>query len=110
MPAIIETLHPSLLLPTAAIETFCRKWQIVRLEVFGSALREDFGAQSDVDLLVTFRSEAKWSLLDLARMENELADLLERPVDLVDRAGLEQSRNAIRRDEILGTARALYAA
>ncbi len=110
MSSVLETLPPSLRLPAPALEAFCRKWQIVRLELFGSVLRGDFDAQSDVDLLTTFRREARWSLLDLARMENELADLIGRPVDLIDRAGLEHSRNAVRRDEILRTARALYAA
>lgn len=106
----LDTLRPSLRLPQAEIEAFCRKWMISRLEVFGSALREDFGEESDVDLLVTFQAGAGWSLLDLARMENELTDRVGCRVDLVDRAGLERSRNAIRRNEILDTAVPLYAA
>ena len=110
MPAAPAPLHPSLHLPRADIAAFCRKWKVARLEVFGSALREDFGAASDVDLLVTFQAGSGWSLLDLARMENELTDLVGRPVDLVDRAGLEHSRNAIRREEIFATAIPFYAA
>jgi len=97
-------------LPREAVVGFCRKWRIVRLEVFGSALRPDFGVRSDVDLLVTFAADARWSLIDHARMENELAQLLGRDVDLVTRRSVEQSRNWIRRREILSTARTLYAA
>jgi hypothetical protein len=41
------------------IEEFCRKWRINRMWIFGSALRDDFGPQSDVDVLVEFVPEAK---------------------------------------------------
>ena len=88
---------------------FCRQWKIVELALFGSALREDFGQESDVDVLVTFAADAEWSLLDHFRMEQELAELVGRDVDLVTREGIEASRNWIRRREILRTARTIYA-
>ena len=97
-------------LPRDAIETFCRKWQIVRLELFGSALREDFRTDSDLDFLVTFAEDAPWSLFDHLRMEEELRALLGREVDLVSRRAIERSQNWIRRQEILGTAEMFYAA
>jgi uncharacterized protein len=96
--------------PLEALAEFCRHWRILRLEVFGSALREDFRDGSDVDLLVTFDADARWSLVDHAQMENELIRLLGREVDLVTRRSVERSLNSIRRREILGTARTLYAA
>ena len=65
---------------------------------------------SDVDLLVTFAPGSTRSLIDLARMESEFATLLGRRVDLVSRRGLERSENWVRREEILSTARTLYAA
>jgi predicted nucleotidyltransferase len=89
---------------------FCRRWKVAELALFGSALRDDFGPDSDVDLLVTFAPDADWSLLDHIRMQQELADLLGRPVDLVSRRAIEQSRNPLRRREILGSARTVYAA
>jgi predicted nucleotidyltransferase len=95
--------------PAARVEEFCQRWKIVELSLFGSALREDFRPDSDIDLLVRFAPEADWSLFDHARMERELMGLLGREVDLVSRAALEASLNWIRRQEILGTARALYA-
>ncbi len=92
------------------LEEFCHRWKIVELSLFGSALREDFRPDSDIDLLVRFAPDADWSLLDHARMERELSGLLGREVDLVSRAAIESSPNWIRRREILSTARALYAA
>jgi predicted nucleotidyltransferase len=89
---------------------FCRRWRIEELSLFGSALRADFDEDSDIDLLVAFDPEAEWSLLDHARMEEELEQLLGREVDLVTRRSVELSRNWIRRSTILETAEPLYAA
>jgi uncharacterized protein len=96
--------------PLAQIQEFCGRWKIVELSLFGSALRGDFRADSDIDLLARFAPDAEWSLLDHARMERELVELLGREVDLVSRAAVEASPNWIRRNEILGTAKTLYAA
>ena len=52
-------------IPNEQISDFCRRWKITELSLFGSALRDDFGPNSDVDLLVTFAPDAEWSLLDL---------------------------------------------
>ena len=90
------------------LEEFCRKWEVSELSVFGSAVREDFGPSSDIDILVTFEAGAKHGLFDLVRMRAELEDILGREVDLVSRRGIEASRNHIRREAILGSARVLY--
>ncbi|MBP9144162.1 MAG: nucleotidyltransferase family protein [Thermoanaerobaculia bacterium] len=92
------------------IAAFCREWRIAKLELFGSVLRDDFGPESDVDVLVSFERGSTWSYLDLVRMENELSEKLGRRVDLVERAAVEASDNYIRRREILRSAEALYAA
>jgi len=97
-------------LPREAIEDFCKKWLITRLELFGSVLREDFHPDSDVDFLVTFDPQSHWSLMDLVTMELELAVIVGRKVDLVCRESVENSHNWIRRKEILGAAREYYAA
>jgi predicted nucleotidyltransferase len=93
--------------PMAAIEDFCRRWQVKELALFGSVLREDFNAESDIDVLVTFAPDNRRSLFDLVDMQDELAALLRRKVDLVTRGGL---RNPYRRHEILTTRRVVYAA
>jgi hypothetical protein len=103
-------MTPPIDLPRAAIEDFCRKWRIARLELFGSALREDFGPRSDVDFLYTFADGARWSLFDLMHMERELSALIGREADLVDREGIERSRNCIRRRAILSRVELFYAA
>jgi predicted nucleotidyltransferase len=92
------------------LRDYCTRWRIQELAVFGSALREDFSPDSDIDVLVTFAEEADWSLLDLVRMEREFAELAGRDVDLVDRRSIVRSQNWLRREEILGTAVSLYAA
>jgi predicted nucleotidyltransferase len=84
-----------------AIDEFCRKWKILEMSLFGSVLREDFGPQSDVDVLVTFEPEPGWGLLDLVRMENELGLVFGRKVDLVERRAIERSQNHFRRNGIL---------
>ncbi len=97
-------------LPHNQIKSFCHKWQITELALFGSALRDDFGSDSDIDLLVTFVPEAQWTLFDHVTMQAELGAMLERDVDLVSRRGIERSRNSIRRQEILQSAQVIYAA
>jgi predicted nucleotidyltransferase len=89
---------------------FCRTWQVAELALFGSALREDFRPESDVDLLVTFTAESRHSLFDLVAMEAELCKIFGRKVDLVEKRAIERSENYIRRRNILSTAKVVYAA
>jgi hypothetical protein len=87
---------------------FCRKWKITELALFGSILRQDFRDDSDIDVLVTFASDAEWSLLDHAAMREELEQILGRRVDLVSRRAIESSSNWVRRQEILENAQLYY--
>ena len=100
-------MNPQIQLDQEALGTFCRKWQIRELSLFGSALRDDFGPDSDLDFLVSFDQAAPWSLWDLVTMHDELASITNREVDLVDKEGL---RNPYRRKEILSTCEVIYAA
>ncbi|HYM62379.1 MAG TPA: nucleotidyltransferase family protein, partial [Thermoanaerobaculia bacterium] len=68
--------------PHAEIAEFCRRWGVRKLSFFGSVVRDDFGPDSDVDVLVEFQ-EGKTPGLKIISMENELAALLGREVDLV---------------------------
>ena len=88
---------------------FCRERGIARLELFGSALGDDFRDESDVDLLATLRSDARPTLLDWADMQEKLAELFGRSVDLVSRRAIERSRNRYRKHSILSTATPIYA-
>lgn len=103
-------VHLDLALPEKQIEDFCRRWQITEMALFGSALRADFRPESDLDILVTFDPAANWSLLDHVRMEQELANLLGREIDLLTKRSVERSHNRIRRRNILDTAEVIYGA
>jgi hypothetical protein len=96
------------MLPMDEIAEFCRRWKIREMAVFGSVLRADFDAKSDIDVIVTFDDDAEWSLLDHIRMQQELQAILQRDVDLVTRRAVERSQNWIRRKEILSTAYVIY--
>ncbi len=97
-------------IPREELAEFCRRWQIVELALFGSVLRDDFRPDSDVDVLVRFAPEARHTLLDMVRMQEELQRLLGREVDLVEREAVEQSWNYIRRRAILQSAEVIHAA
>mgnify|MGYP001085224958 CR=1 FL=1 len=91
------------------LAAFCRRHHIRTMAFFGSVLREDFQPNSDVDVLVEFRPEVSPTLFDLVRMQEELKDILGREVDLIEKRGIEQSRNYLRRRAILSTMETVYA-
>jgi len=97
-------------IPDEALAEFCRRWKITELALFGSALRDDFRPDSDVDFLVRFAPDANWSLLKIVGIEEELGRIIGRKADLVSRQAIERSYNWIRRKEILETAQVIYAA
>jgi predicted nucleotidyltransferase len=92
------------------LAAFCRRWKIKELALFGSVLREDFRPDSDVDVLVTFEQDTRWSLLDMVDMEEELTEILGRKVDLVERQAVERSENYLRRRHILKSLEQVYVA
>jgi uncharacterized protein len=94
-------------LDRSTLAEFCRKWRIRELSVFGSALRDDFGPDSDLDFLVSFEPGAPLDIDRLLDMKEELETRFARPVDLVEK---EAMRNPWRRREILRTREVIYAA
>ena len=90
-----------------ALSAFCRRWRIRELSLFGSALRDDFSPESDLDFLISFETDAGWDLWDLSDMHDELASLTGREVDIVIREAL---RNPYRRKEILSNREIIHAA
>lgn len=91
----------------AEIDSFCRRWKVKELALFGSVLRDDFGPKSDVDMLVEFADSAEWSLFDFVKMSDELQAMIGRRVDLVVKRSL---RNPFRRATILSSKEIIYAA
>lgn len=100
-------MNPQIQLDHEALAGFCRKWRIRELSLFGSALRDDFGPESDLDFLVSFEPKASWDLFDLIEMKMELEARYGRMVDLVEKEAL---RNPWRKREILKTREVIYAA
>jgi hypothetical protein len=75
-------MPPQIDLPAEQIAAFCQRHHIRRLALFGSVLGDDFGPDSDVDVLVEFEPEARIGYFDLAEIQFGLVDLFGRPVDV----------------------------
>ena len=88
------------------IAAFCQRHRIRKLSLFGSVLRDDFGPDSDVDVLVEFEPDAVPGLLRLAHMQNELTDMLGREVQLL----MPEELNPCFREDVLHNAELQYVA
>ncbi|NCC41532.1 MAG: DNA polymerase subunit beta [Gammaproteobacteria bacterium] len=101
-------IHPSVHLPLTAIGQVCQAHRIKTLALFGSAVREDFGADSDVDVLVEFAPDTAPDFAEMLVLQNELERLFRRPVDLLECRSVEGSRNYLRRRAILSKIEPIY--
>ena len=90
-------------IPRDKLASFCRRWYVARLALFGSVLREDFGPASDLDVLVEFEPGHVPGLA-FFRMERELSELLGRKVDLNTPGWLSKYF----RDEVMEEAEVYY--
>ncbi len=91
-----------------AVGQLCRERGIARLELFGSALRDDFRTDSDVDLLATIRPGIKCGLFEWVELKEGLEKIFHRRVDLVSRRAVERSQNPYRRHSILARTEPIY--
>ena len=90
------------------IETFCKKWNVKELALFGSILRKDFNPlTSDIDVLISFLPGDNWGW-EIVTMKEELEYIFHRKVDLIEKSAVEKSRNPIRKNEILNSYEVLY--
>jgi hypothetical protein len=89
------------------IKELAQLYKIKEIALFGSALRDDFNKDSDVDLLVVFKEDADYSYFDLMEIKQEFEKLFNRQVDIVEKDAL---RNPYRKKTILNSARIIYAA
>ncbi len=92
-------------IPQDVLGDFCRRWQIRKLSLFGSILRNQLRPDSDVDVLVEFQPGRRIGLIQVARIERELSNLLGRKADLRTPADLSRYF----RDEVLREAQVQYA-
>jgi predicted nucleotidyltransferase len=97
-------MHPLIDNNRKAIADLCRRHGVRRLEAFGSILRSDFSAESDVDILVEFEPAAAGSFQNFLNLKESLEALLGRSVDLLElhavrnrrlRHYIEESRSPI---------------
>ena len=92
------------------LDDFCKQHHILEISMFGSILRDDFRADSDIDILVVFNHSANphLSLMDLVGIKYQLEEMLKREVDLIEKRSIVDSHNWIRRKHILDTAQVIY--
>ena len=102
-------MNPAVSIPADRLAAFCRANGIRKLSVFGSALRDDFGPESDIDVLVEF-APGRTPGFRFVGIAAELSELFGRPVDVLTHSSVERSPNYIRRKEILDSAEVIYAA
>jgi uncharacterized protein len=91
-------------IPRAQIGDFCRCRHIRWLALFGSVLRDDFRPDSDIDVLIEFEADHRYTYFTLAQLEGELGELLGRRVDL----HVRKSLHPFLRDKVLDQAEAVY--
>lgn len=92
--------------PMAKIEEFCRKYDVAEFSVFGSILREDFGTESDVDVMLEFLPGAGFTFENTADIQDDLEAIFGRSVDVIEKGRI---RNPIRRRGIMESYRVVYA-
>jgi prevent-host-death family protein len=108
----LVTVHPignddKPVIDKKAIAAFCRRHKIGRFSLFGSILGDDFGPESDIDVLIDLRDPSA-GMYQLIEMERELEALFGRRVDLLTERGVRGSSNRLRRNEILSTAKLIH--
>ena len=80
---------------------------MIELALFGSIVRDDLRPESDIDVLITLGSNHSWGL-EIVTMREELSVLCKRSIYLLTRQSIENSRNALRCQEILESAEVIY--
>ena len=99
-------MNPAIEIPQDRVADLCRRYKVLQLALFGSALRDDFGPDSDVDFLVEFDPAAQIGFLTLAKLQRELSAMIHRRVELVPKHGLKDRI----RQAVLASAKVVYAA
>jgi predicted nucleotidyltransferase len=97
-------MKPAIEIPKTDLEAFCTRHHIQRLALFGSVLRDDFGPDSDVDILVEFEPEAQVGYFTLVTIQHELENMIGREVDLLTPGAL----NPRFRHRVIAKAQVVY--
>ncbi len=91
------------------LSEICKRYKIIELALFGSALREDFTNKSDIDLLVEFMPDSGITLFNIVDLKDEFEKLFGRDVDIVPKNAVKKSRNYLRKNAILKNYKVIYA-
>lgn len=97
-------------IPDEALQRFCKRWRIKELALFGSSIRTDFQADSDVDFLVTYASDKRYLPWGEMPEIEEMEALLGRKVDWLTRKSVEACANPLFKREVLSTVEVIYSA
>jgi uncharacterized protein len=89
------------------IVAFCRKYGVEEFALFGSVLREDFGPDSDVDVMLKFAPGHGFTFENMPDIQDELEAMFGRSVDVIEK---NRVRNPFRRQAIMSNYRVVYAA
>ncbi|RIL04303.1 hypothetical protein DCC78_01635 [bacterium] len=96
-------------LPAAAdLTTFCRRWKIKDLAIYGTAVQFGGDPAAPVEAMVGFWRPGQWVLDDFARLQTEICDLFGREVHLIERATVDLSNNPVLRQRIFRSVRTIY--
>ena len=94
-------------LPMRQIEEFCRKYGVEEFSLFGSVLRDDFGPDSDVDVMLKFKPGFGFTFENTPDIQDDLESIFGRPVDVIEKGRIG---NPFRRHAIMSSYRVVYAA
>lgn len=94
-------------LPMRQIEEFCRKYGVEEFSLFGSVLRDDFGPDSDVDVMLKFKPGYGFTFENTPDIQDDLERIFGRAVDVIEK---DRIRNPFRRQAIMSSYRVVYAA
>ncbi len=108
MSLTLTQIYDRLNISPEELDRLCQDWHICELALFGSVLRDDFRPDSDIDLLVSYLPTANRSLLEKVRRKEMFEKTLGREVDLVSKDAIIESRNWLRKRNILNSAKVIY--
>ena len=94
-------------LPMREIQEFCRKYGVEEFSLFGSVLRDDFGPDSDVDVMLKFKPGYGFTFENTPDIQDDLQRIFGRAVDVIEK---DRIRNPFRRHAIMSSYRVVYAA
>lgn len=94
-------------IPMKQVEEFCRKYGVEEFSLFGSVLRDDFGPDSDVDVMLKFKPGHGFTFDNTPDIQDDLEKIFGRQVDVIEKGRIA---NPFRRHAIMNSYRVVYAA